>query len=69
VLLKPIAKYACLNSGCPTVFETDRGSYVIQGYEVAESQTHGAAPVPAGEARVEIPTSLIDDLIAIHTQG
>ena len=44
---------SCGNGECPAVYRTDRGTLVIQG-SIFEYQG-----VPAGEAMVEIPASLI----------
>ena len=52
----------CGNGSCPTVYRTDRGTLVIQGYAVAGEQA--GIDVPAGELLVEIPADLIKDAAA-----
>jgi hypothetical protein len=47
----------CGNGSCPTVYKTDRGTYVVQGYTVTP-QTAGIE-VPNGEQLVEIPADLL----------
>lgn len=47
----------CGNGSCPTVYKTDRGTLVIQGYTVTP-QTVGI-DVPSGEQLVEIPADLL----------
>jgi hypothetical protein len=47
----------CGAGECPTVYRTDRGTLVIQGYRFDPAQA--GASVPAGEQMVEIPAELI----------
>ncbi len=47
----------CGNGTCPTVYKTNRGTLVIQGYAVTVEQV--GIDVPAGELLVEIPVDLI----------
>jgi len=47
----------CGNGSCPTVYKTDRGTVVVQGYTVTP-QTAGI-DVPQGEQLVEIPADLL----------
>jgi hypothetical protein len=45
----------CRDGTCPTIYETDRGTVVVQGYLVTDSDV---IP-PEGEALVEIPAELL----------
>lgn len=47
----------CESSSCPTVYETDRGTLVVQGYVVPADRA--GVTVPAGESLVEIPVELL----------
>ena len=51
----------CGGGSCPTVYRTDRDTYVIQGYVVA-AETAGV-DLPAGEQLVEIPAELLAEAI------
>jgi hypothetical protein len=51
----------CGNGSCPTVYQTDRGTLVVQGYTVAP-QTAGL-DIPHGEQLVEIPADLLTALM------
>ncbi|MBC8092045.1 MAG: hypothetical protein H7Y15_08940 [Pseudonocardia sp.] len=46
---------------CPSVYATDRGTYVIQGWKIVDSEAltelH-ARGLPDGETAVEIPANL-----------
>jgi hypothetical protein len=48
----------CGAGSCPTVYRTNRGTLVVQGYAV-EGRTVGV-DVPAGELLVEIPVGLLE---------
>ena len=47
----------CGTGTCPTVYRTDRGTLVVQGYTV--TPTNLGIEVPAGEQLVEIPADLL----------
>jgi hypothetical protein len=47
----------CAGGECPTVYETDRGTLVVQGY--AFEPAAGGVAVPSGEQMVEIPKELL----------
>jgi hypothetical protein len=46
-------------AGSPTVYRTDRGSWVVQGWVVADAETLAQMSVPDGETCVEIPDRMI----------
>jgi len=47
----------CGNGSCPTVYRTDRGTLVVQGYTVTPQ--NAGIDVPDGEQLVEIPADLL----------
>ncbi|GAA4193021.1 hypothetical protein GCM10022252_35370 [Streptosporangium oxazolinicum] len=48
------------NGGCPTVYATDRGTYVVQGTIVSDSEALGGLrDLASDETAVEIPKELI----------
>jgi hypothetical protein len=50
----------CFDGTCPTLYETDRGTIVVQGYLVDGAQVADAGVVLGdGEALVEIPAELL----------
>ncbi len=51
----------CAGKHCPTVYTTDTGSFVVQGYTVSQETS---AELGAGESLVEIPESLVRELAA-----
>jgi len=50
----------CKNGNCPTIYRTDRGTLVVQGYAVGPEQAEGLT-IPAGESLVEIPLDVLQD--------
>jgi len=59
VALKHLATF-CGAGTCPTLYETDRGTYVVQGYVVGSDV---GIDVPEGESLVEIPAELIAEAV------
>lgn len=45
--------------GSPTLFRTDRDSWVVQGWVVDDPDALAAMNIPAGEACVEIPDRMV----------
>jgi hypothetical protein len=45
----------CRDGTCPTIYRSDRGTIVVQGYVVTDAEV----TVPEGEALVEIPAELL----------
>ncbi|MFD0900075.1 hypothetical protein [Actinomadura sediminis] len=41
---------------CPTLYLTDRGSFIVQGYIVA---SESSSPLPEREAEVEVPVTML----------
>ncbi|GAA4606027.1 hypothetical protein GCM10023107_74410 [Actinoplanes octamycinicus] len=48
---------SCSSGTCPTVFRTDRGTILVQGYAVDAQQA--GVTLTAGELLVEIPAELL----------
>jgi hypothetical protein len=53
-------------SGSPSLYRTDRGSWVIQGWVVTDAKALALMNIPEGEACVEIPDRLIPYLQQSH---
>jgi hypothetical protein len=45
--------------GCPTVYETDKGTLVVQGWKIPDAETLAQLDLPDHETAVEIPRSLL----------
>jgi hypothetical protein len=46
-------------SGSPTLYRTDRESWVVQGWAVTDPEVLAAMDIPEGETCVEIPDRLV----------
>ncbi|HEX8346709.1 MAG TPA: hypothetical protein VF657_18490 [Actinoplanes sp.] len=46
-------------SGSPTLYRTDRESWVVQGWVMKDADALAAMDIPEGETCVEIPDRLI----------
>ncbi|MGW4462040.1 hypothetical protein [Micromonospora sp. NPDC004704] len=46
-------------TGSPTVYRTDRGSWVVQGWVVSDEGALGQMNIPEGESCVEIPDRML----------
>jgi hypothetical protein len=46
-------------TGSPTVYRTDRGSWVVQGWVVTDAEALAQLAIPDGETVVEIPDRMI----------
>ncbi|SDP87333.1 hypothetical protein SAMN04487905_11189 [Actinopolyspora xinjiangensis] len=50
------------SDACPNLYETDRGTYVVQGYKITDSEalrTLHERGLPETESAVEIPKALL----------
>ena len=46
-------------TGSPTLYRTDRGSWVVQGWIIDDPETLAQMDIPAGESCVEIPDRIV----------
>lgn len=67
--LKPMTDICCKGGICPMIYETDAGTFVIQGRRVALSECEGLSDIPAHEELVEIPRELRDRLLTEFDKG
>lgn len=46
-------------TGSPTIYRTDRDSWVVQGWVVTDVEALAQMDIPAGESCVEIPDRVV----------
>ncbi len=46
-------------TGSPTLYRTDRGTWVVQGWDLTDPGALAQMDIPAGESAVEIPDRMI----------
>ena len=49
-------------SGCPTLYATDRGTIVVQGWRIDDQQTLSQMNIPGHETVLEVPAALFRHL-------
>ena len=49
---------------CPTVYATERRTYLVQGYTLEGGEAEQALGIPPGESIVEVPRELLLQLLA-----
>jgi hypothetical protein len=52
------------NGGSPTLYATDRGTYVLQGWRVTDPEALAVLSIPSHETVVEVPAGLLQYLPA-----
>jgi hypothetical protein len=57
---------ASVPDGSPTLYRTDRGSWVVQGWTVTDAAALARMDIPEGESCVEIPDRLIPFFLRQH---
>lgn len=58
--LERVAGPHCAGSTCPTIYKSDRGTIVVQGYIVDEPHN---AMLGTNESLVEIPADLLAEML------
>jgi hypothetical protein len=51
---------------CPSIYRTDRGSWVIQGWKVTDPAALASMDIPGHETAVEIPDRLVPLLVEAY---
>lgn len=54
----------CEEDNCPAVYETDRGTFMVQGYVITDQEALAKLGLPTGEAVVEVPADLLKGIHA-----
>jgi len=45
--------------GCPSVYATDRGTFVVQGWRLLDTEALSQLDIPGHETAVEVPAALL----------
>lgn len=48
------------DTNCPSLYETDRGTYVVQGWRLTDPEALAQLDLPPNETVVEIPPDVLD---------
>ncbi|GHJ50643.1 hypothetical protein Cs7R123_79850 [Catellatospora sp. TT07R-123] len=52
------------DTNCPSLYRTDRGTYLVQGWRVTDPEALSQLDVPAHETVVEVPADVLAELAA-----
>jgi hypothetical protein len=50
-------------TGSPTVYVTDEGTLIMQGWVIAGGEAREGMKIPAGEDAVEVPIRMLPDIL------
>ena len=51
-------------SNCPSLYRTDRDTFVVQGWRISDPETLAQLDIPAHETVVEVPSDVLAELAA-----
>lgn len=49
-------------SNCPSLYRTDRGTFVVQGWRVDDPEALAQLDIPAHETVVEVPADVLAEI-------
>ena len=67
LVLKVIGGSGCGNGPCPTVYETENGTILVQGFDVSGDSVD--LDLPPGESLVEIPRYVLERAMSAEHPG
>ena len=47
-------------TNCPSLYTTDRGTFLVQGWRVTDRETLGQLDIPEHETVVEVPVDVLE---------
>jgi hypothetical protein len=47
-------------SNCPSLYQTDRDTFLVQGWRVTDQETLGQLDIPPHETVVEVPADVLE---------
>ncbi len=53
-------------TNCPSLYRTDRDTFVVQGWRVNDPETLAQLNIPAHETIVEVPVDVLAEIAARH---
>lgn len=54
------------DSNCPSLYRTDRGTFVVQGWRVNDPDALAQLDIPAHETVVEVPADVLAEIAKNH---
>jgi hypothetical protein len=53
-------------TNCPSLYRTDRDTFVVQGWRISDPETLAQLDIPAHETVVEVPVDVLAEIAARH---
>jgi hypothetical protein len=53
-------------TNCPSLYRTDRDTFVVQGWRVSDPEMLAQLDIPAHETVVEVPADVLAEIAARH---
>ncbi|HYN96386.1 MAG TPA: hypothetical protein VES42_21305 [Pilimelia sp.] len=50
-------------TNCPSLYKTDRDTFVVQGWRVTDAEALAQLDIPAHETVVEVPTDVLAEIV------
>ncbi len=54
------------DSNCPSLYRTDRGTFVVQGWRVSDPEALSQLDIPAHETVVDVPADVLAEIARAH---
>lgn len=54
------------DSNCPSLYRTDRGTFVVQGWRVSDPEALAQLDIPDHETVVEVPADVLAEIARTH---
>jgi len=54
------------DTNCPSLYLTDRGTYVVQGWRVTDPEALAQLDIPGHETVVEVPQDVLAEIARNH---
>lgn len=54
------------DSNCPSLYRTDRGTFVVQGWRVSDPEALAQLDIPSHETVVEVPADVLAEIARTH---
>lgn len=54
------------DSNCPSLYLTDRGTFVVQGWRVSDPEALAQLDIPDHETVVEVPADVLAEIARTH---
>ncbi|WP_033342880.1 hypothetical protein [Catenuloplanes japonicus] len=54
------------NTNCPSLYRTDRDTFIVQGWRVTDTEALGQLEIPSHETVVEVPVDVLAEMLTAN---